>query len=170
MQELGIGRLSEPLTQRSWDEAATTAEVAARVEHYGALGPGGGDRVFVGFGNRLEFFADLLAVWRLGGCVVPVDPRLTVFEIEALAAAARPRLFLHAGELDAALAAALGRLEVGPVESGGLAGSSPPSLPPEAAECLRFGLPSGRSAGGTPENPAAQQHTGRAEVTDDVQG
>ncbi|MEK9145784.1 MAG: histidine kinase dimerization/phospho-acceptor domain-containing protein, partial [Elusimicrobiota bacterium] len=33
---------------------------------------------------KLEFFAELLAVWRLGGCAVPVDGRLTRVELERL--------------------------------------------------------------------------------------
>ena len=44
------------------------------------------------FGNRLEFFAELLAIWRLGGCAIPVDARLTAFEVENLTRAAKPRL------------------------------------------------------------------------------
>src|SRR5262249_5595404 len=61
---------------------------SARYERRG-LRPG--DRVFLHLGNRLEFFAELLAVWRLGGCAVPVDDRLTAFEVERLVAAATPR-------------------------------------------------------------------------------
>jgi acyl-CoA synthetase (AMP-forming)/AMP-acid ligase II len=29
--------------------------------------------VFLHYGNRPEFFADLLAIWRLGACAVPID-------------------------------------------------------------------------------------------------
>jgi acyl-CoA synthetase (AMP-forming)/AMP-acid ligase II len=51
-----------------------------------------GDRIFLPFGNRLEFFAELLAIWRLGGCAIPIDNRLTAFEVENLTRAATPRL------------------------------------------------------------------------------
>ena len=51
-----------------------------------------GDRVLLPFGNRLEFFAELLAIWRIGACAVPVDSRLTAFEIENLARVAQPRV------------------------------------------------------------------------------
>jgi acyl-CoA synthetase (AMP-forming)/AMP-acid ligase II len=85
------GRLVEPLTGRSWDPAAVTREVSARRARYERRGLRPGDRVFLHLGNRLEFFAELLAVWRLGGCAVPVDGRLTPFEVERLVAAAAPR-------------------------------------------------------------------------------
>ena len=45
----------------------------------------------VHFGNQAEFFAEILAVWHLGGCVIPVDGRLTPFEVGKLAAAANAR-------------------------------------------------------------------------------
>ena len=39
------------------------------------------------YGNNLEFFVDLLAVWwRLDGCAVPIDARLTAYEIESTSA------------------------------------------------------------------------------------
>ena len=35
------------------------------------------------YGNNVEFFVDLLAVWwRLDGSAVPIDARLTAYEIE----------------------------------------------------------------------------------------
>ncbi len=85
------GRLVEALTGRSWDPATVKREVAARSARYERRGLRPGDRVFLHLGNRLEFFAELLAVWRLGGCAVPVDDRLTAFEVERLLAAATPR-------------------------------------------------------------------------------
>ena len=62
-----------------------TREVAARSARLKRRGLRPGDRVFLHSGNRLEFFAELLAVWRLGACAVPVDPRLTRVELERLA-------------------------------------------------------------------------------------
>jgi acyl-CoA synthetase (AMP-forming)/AMP-acid ligase II len=85
------GHLVEPLTGRSWDPAAVTREVLARSVRYERRGLRPGDRVFLHLGNRLEFFAELLAVRRLGGCAVPVDGRLTAFEVERLRAAAALR-------------------------------------------------------------------------------
>jgi acyl-CoA synthetase (AMP-forming)/AMP-acid ligase II len=81
-----------------------------------------GDRVFLHDGNTLEFFADLLAVWWLGGCVIPIDGRLTPFEVETLARAARPRFSLWrdtpdeapAGSLTAEGVEILGGLEPSP--------------------------------------------------------
>lgn len=86
-----VGTLVDAATGVRWDAAATGREVARRVRRFARLGLARGDRVFLHFGNRPEFFAELLAVWRLGACAIPLDARLTAFEIETLAAAARPR-------------------------------------------------------------------------------
>ena len=107
-----FGTLTEPLTGRHWACADIHVEVRRRVAAYRDHGLQPGDRVFLGYGNRLELFADLLAVWLLGGCTVPIDARLTPFEIGNLARAARPRLFIACGAIDAGLAEMLSGLEV----------------------------------------------------------
>ncbi|HEY7434768.1 MAG TPA: class I adenylate-forming enzyme family protein [Methylomirabilota bacterium] len=68
-----------------------TREVSARAARYRRAGLRAGDRVFLHFGNRLEFFAELLAVWRSGGVAVPVDGSLTRVEVERLADTVVPR-------------------------------------------------------------------------------
>lgn len=98
--ELEPGGLEEALSRRRWSPGQVRKQVAARRTRYQSLGVGPGDRVFLHFGNDLEFFGDLLAVWGLGACAVPVDGRLTAFEVEKLAAAARPRLALFHGEIE----------------------------------------------------------------------
>jgi acyl-CoA synthetase (AMP-forming)/AMP-acid ligase II len=66
----------------------------ARAAFFAERGLVRGDRVFIHYGNSLEFFVDLLALWWMGGCAIPIDARLTAFEIETLARAARPRFGL----------------------------------------------------------------------------
>ena len=90
--ELTLGNLIEPLTGRRWNTEEIEHEIAQRVGRFESCGLKSEDRVFLPFGNRLEFFAELLAVWRLGACAIPIDARLTRFEIENLVRAARPRL------------------------------------------------------------------------------
>lgn len=84
------GRLTEPLTGRSWSPEEILTRIGGRVALYEASGLRRGDRVFLHYGNNLEFFVDLLAIWHLGGCAVPVDARLTPFEVMTLARSARP--------------------------------------------------------------------------------
>jgi acyl-CoA synthetase (AMP-forming)/AMP-acid ligase II len=103
----GVGDLSEPLTGRTWPGPSIPRRCAGRMAYYASQGVRPADRVFVHFGNTLEFFVDLLALWRLGACVVPIDPRLTPFEVDTLARAATPRCSLWQGEPDGATAAAL---------------------------------------------------------------
>jgi len=71
-----------------------------------------GDRVFLLYSNRLEFFADLLAIWHLGGCAVPIDGRLTAFEIEQLAEAAGPAFVAVDDHCDPSTMRALSRANV----------------------------------------------------------
>jgi acyl-CoA synthetase (AMP-forming)/AMP-acid ligase II len=104
---LTVGQLVEPVTGRRWDPPTTTHEVAARSARYERRGLRPGDRVFLHSGNRLEFFAELLAVWRLGGCAVPVDGRLTRVELGQLVDAATPRFSVVDEATDGAVAAAL---------------------------------------------------------------
>ena len=79
--DLQFGTLREPLSGREWSPAKSRSEIARRVASYRARGLARGDRVLIRFGNRLEFFAELLALWELGACPVPVDSRLTDFEV-----------------------------------------------------------------------------------------
>jgi acyl-CoA synthetase (AMP-forming)/AMP-acid ligase II len=81
--------------------------VAARAAECEAAGLGRGERVFVLYANTLEFFVDLLAVWRLGACAVPLDPRLTPFAVANLARTARPRLAIVDDDSSPETAAAL---------------------------------------------------------------
>ena len=116
------GPLIEPLTGRRWEPAEVDRQIRRRVAAYRARGLGRGDRVFLGFGSRLEFFADLLAVWHLAGCAVPLDARLTPFEIETLARTAKPKAYIALGDVDSALAPMLrdlGAQVIDSAEAGG---------------------------------------------------
>ncbi len=90
--ELNVGNLMEPVGGRRWDRPEISRQVARRIARFRKYGLTREDRVFLPFGNRLEFFAELLASWRLGACAIPIDNRLTAFEVENLARATTPRL------------------------------------------------------------------------------
>jgi len=111
--DLRVGRLVDPLGERSLEPAEIHSLSERRRALFLARGVQPGDRVFLHYGNRPEFFADLLAIWGLGACAVPVDGRLTAFEVENLARSARPRLSLCDGEFESDMANALRALGVG---------------------------------------------------------
>ncbi len=126
---LGIGRLIDGASGRVWSPAETTQQVAGRVATLRARGVEPGDRALLLHGNTLEFFADLLALWWLGGCAVPIDTRLTPFEVETLAASARPRLALARSEnLEDEASAALAERGVPVVASDALTPGRPETL------------------------------------------
>src|SRR5262245_56714508 len=105
----GGGSLVEPVTGRRWTPAESERRIAQRLAVYRNGGVARGHRVFLHFGNCLEFFVELLAIWRAGACAVPIDPRFTAFEIETLANWARPRAAVWLGTVDAEAGAALQR-------------------------------------------------------------
>lgn len=89
-----IGPLIEPVSGRQLDPRAIRAAVAQRAAALAAAGVDRGTVVLLHYGNCIEFFVDLLALWRLGACAAPVDPRLTAHEVGAVAAVALPRVSL----------------------------------------------------------------------------
>jgi acyl-CoA synthetase (AMP-forming)/AMP-acid ligase II len=101
------GLLIEPLSGKRWDASETQHRVNQRLSYYRARGFAPGDRVFIHFGNCNEFFAELLAVWQAGGCAIPIDTRLSPFEVETLAQWARPKFSAWIGDADAAVQSAL---------------------------------------------------------------
>ena len=105
--ELSVGDLIEPFSGRRWDRAENSRQIARRVARFRSEGLVAGDRVFLPFGNRLEFFAELIAIWRLGACAIPVDARLTPFEVENLARTAQPRMAIVDEGTSAALVSVL---------------------------------------------------------------
>ena len=106
-----IGSLTEAVTGRRWDVRECQVQVLRRMAAYHQLGLQRGDRVLIHFGNSLEFFVELLAVWAAGGCAIPVDVRLTAFEVGRLAQAAGARFSVVDDSTDPQTAAAAGPSE-----------------------------------------------------------
>jgi len=107
IEDLTLGPLSEPLRGTHWNPPTVRERVRRRVAFYARHGLAVGDRVLLHHGNTPEFFVDLVAIWSLGGCVVPIDARLTPFEITTLARAAAPRFSVCLDAPEAVLTAAL---------------------------------------------------------------
>src|SRR5512132_2417700 len=92
--DLKCGALTELESGRNWSSQEIAARVASRTAHMRNLGLRRGDRLFILYGNKLEFFIDLLAAWNAGVSVVPVDNRLTPFEVDNLARTVNPKFAL----------------------------------------------------------------------------
>jgi oxalate---CoA ligase len=108
-----VGRLLEPLTGRVWQPNEILERVRVRAAEYTRLGLVPHDRVCLHYGNTLEFFVDLLAIWQLGACAVPIDGRFTPFEVANLVRSARPRFSVWSESPGAAMTDALNGVGVG---------------------------------------------------------
>lgn len=91
---LQTGRLVDAQSGATLEPAAIAAAVAARAALLATAGLGPGERALIHYGNRPEFFLDLLAIWRCGACAVPLDARATPAEIGTLLAATGAKLSL----------------------------------------------------------------------------
>jgi len=107
-----LGGLTDAITGRRWEPKEAGVQVLRRVGRYQRLGLARGDRVLILFGNRLEFFAELLAIWAAGGCAIPVDARLTAFEVRRLGEAAGARFSVVDADTDPMLAASAGTIAI----------------------------------------------------------
>jgi fatty-acyl-CoA synthase len=96
--DLTLGTLSEVPSGRRWTLPEIHKQIALRLHRYRALGLQRGDRVLLHFGNQLEVFVEILAIWRLGGCVIPIDARLTAYETRNLAKAAHAKFSVVSGD------------------------------------------------------------------------
>ena len=125
--DLGVGNLIDPLQSRTWTADAIMSRLRRRAALFARLGLQAGDRVLLNYGNRPEFFIDLLAIWHLGACAIPMDTRATAAEIENVSRAARPRLSLWHDEPDPSFAAAAASLGIRLLDTE--AGGDEPALP-----------------------------------------
>jgi acyl-CoA synthetase (AMP-forming)/AMP-acid ligase II len=92
--DLKVGNLVDPLQGKAWTPDAIRRRLRQRAALFARHGLRPGDRVLLNYGNRPEFFIDLLAIWRLGACAMPLDARASSAEIDNVCRIARPRLSL----------------------------------------------------------------------------
>lgn len=109
--DLEFGPIDEIATGRHWDRLVVRDRYLRRIAFYSAHGVATGDRILLHYGNTAEFFVDLAALWSLGACVIPIDSRLTPFEVGTLAGTAAARFSLWNTEPDPEIARALGALD-----------------------------------------------------------
>ena len=117
------GAIHEPDNGLSLEASQVMGAIAARRAAFGKAGLTAGDRVFIGHGNSIAFFLDLLAIWSLGACAVPLDNKLTPFECRNLITVAGPRFFIGRGDSKSRYGESLAEGQVTYLESGPLEAS-----------------------------------------------
>ena len=90
----GRGSISEVGQGEVWDSKRLESEVRKRVSLLRKLGIGHDSRVLCCHGGTPAFFADLFAIWRLGGCAVCLAPNLTAAELSNIVDFLSPSLLL----------------------------------------------------------------------------
>jgi len=91
-----LGSIEEIENGLRWDAAMLGAEIDRRAAQFSRLEVVRSSRVAIACGGGAEFFADLLAVWRLGATAICLDPALTPGERENILAFAKPDVVLMA--------------------------------------------------------------------------
>src|ERR1700730_7718062 len=85
-----LGGIEEVESGLRWDAARPRHEIARRAAELSRLGVRTGSRVAIVHGGSADFFADLLAVWRMGATAVCLDPALTSSELANVIGFAKP--------------------------------------------------------------------------------
>jgi oxalate---CoA ligase len=98
-----LGSLFDLVTDRRWDTNQLNNEIVSREQQFDALGITFGDRILLCHGGSLEFFADLLAVWRVGACAICIDPRLPLVQIENISNFSEVKLVLVGSNTNSSL-------------------------------------------------------------------
>jgi acyl-CoA synthetase (AMP-forming)/AMP-acid ligase II len=76
------------------------AQVMRRREAYYSAGMRRGDKAIIGHGNSHQFFGDLLALWEIGVCCVPIDRQASLGEIANMADHCGAKLVVYRGDFD----------------------------------------------------------------------
>lgn len=80
----------------TWSSSELQSEIQRRVQHLERACLRPGQSVLILESNSASFFATLLAVWSMGVCAVPADPRLPEMALAKTRALIRPRLTIRA--------------------------------------------------------------------------
>lgn len=91
-----LGGIVDLSTDQVWDAGRLRREITDRIAPLKKLGVGRGSFVLIAHGGTPAFFADLFAVWSLGGCAACLNPALTVSELGNLADFVKPEIVLVA--------------------------------------------------------------------------
>ncbi len=98
-----LGSLFDLFLDQYWSTRRLSSEILAREGKLTSLGVSSGDRVLLAHGGSLDFFADLLAVWRVGACAACIDPGLPVSQIQKISDFAEVKLALVGTDTKASL-------------------------------------------------------------------
>ena len=79
-----LGSIKSISQNLEWSNATLASEIESRIKALIELGLKPNDRIIIAHGGTLEFFADLFAVWQLGGCACCINEDSTTSELKRL--------------------------------------------------------------------------------------
>jgi len=89
-----LGSIKSIYQNAEWSNITLSSEVVSRMKALIQLGLEPNDRIIIAHGGRLEFFADLFAVWQLGGCACCINEDSTTSELIRIASFVNARMIL----------------------------------------------------------------------------
>jgi oxalate---CoA ligase len=89
-----LGTITDITSGISWSADEIRKQISLRINTLQQAGVAEGEIIILAHGGTLAFFADLFAVWSLGGCAVCLNQTLTANEISNVANFVKPRLIL----------------------------------------------------------------------------
>lgn len=98
IQLSNLGSITEHRSGRHWTKASLIANVESRRAQLVAAGLDNKPSILITHGGSLEFFADLLAVWSVGGCALCLNQTLTEPELANLISFVDADALLYQGQ------------------------------------------------------------------------
>ena len=89
-----LGSIKSISQNLEWSNATLASEIESRIKALIELGLKPNDRIIIAHGGTLEFFADLFAVWQLGGCACCINEDSTTSELKRLTSFVNATLIL----------------------------------------------------------------------------
>tara|TARA_Y100001970_G_scaffold286159_1_gene407681 strand:- start:47295 stop:48773 length:1479 start_codon:yes stop_codon:yes gene_type:complete len=89
-----LGSITDLKTKKFWSSKKLNLEINKRVDFFLKFGINNNKKIIIYHGGTPEFFADLFAVWSIGGCAICINSNLTIPELKNIVSFTKPEMIL----------------------------------------------------------------------------